>query len=54
MFVVCAAIVWTAPQAWTFSQRLTPPRAAVCLGLLAVSVLFLWTQTVNPFLYFQF
>jgi alginate O-acetyltransferase complex protein AlgI len=52
--VACALIVWRAPQAWTFSQRLTPGRAAACLGLLAVSLAFLWTQTVNPFLYFQF
>lgn len=54
MFVIAAAVVWTAPQAWTFSQRLTPSRAAVCLGLFALSVLMMWTQTVNPFLYFQF
>lgn len=26
----------------------------VCLLTLALSVLFMWTQTVNPFLYYQF
>lgn len=54
MFALCGLIVWTAPQAWTFTQRLTPARAAYCLALFAVSIVFLWTQTVNPFLYFQF
>jgi alginate O-acetyltransferase complex protein AlgI len=53
-FLVCALVVWRAPQAWTFSQRLTPLRAGTCLALLAVSIVFLWFQTVNPFLYFQF
>jgi len=54
MFLICAVVVWTAPQAWTFSQRLTPAKAGICFGLLSVSIVFLWTQTVNPFLYFQF
>ncbi|HEU0121006.1 MAG TPA: MBOAT family O-acyltransferase [Bryobacteraceae bacterium] len=53
-FLVCCAVVWLAPQAWTFTQRLTPWRAGVCLATLVLSVLFLWTQTVNPFLYYQF
>jgi len=54
MFVVCAVIVWSAPQTWNFTQKLTLPKAAVCLGLLVLSIVFMWTQTVNPFLYFQF
>jgi alginate O-acetyltransferase complex protein AlgI len=53
-FAVCALVVWRAPQGWTFTQRLTPVRAGTCLGLLALSIVFLWSQTVNPFLYFQF
>jgi alginate O-acetyltransferase complex protein AlgI len=54
MFLLCAIAVWAAPQAWNFTQRLTMSKAGVCLGLFAVSIMFLWTQTVNPFLYFQF
>jgi alginate O-acetyltransferase complex protein AlgI len=54
MFIICATVVWAAPQAWHFTQRLTLPRAAMCVGLMAVSVVFMWTQTVNPFLYFRF
>jgi alginate O-acetyltransferase complex protein AlgI len=54
MFAVCAVIVWSAPQTWNFTQKLTFSKAAVCLGLLVLSIVFMWTQTVNPFLYFQF
>jgi alginate O-acetyltransferase complex protein AlgI len=54
MFMVCAILVWGAPQTWNFTQRLTMPKAGLCLGLLALSVALMWTQTVNPFLYFQF
>jgi len=33
----------------------TEPRAGrVCMMLLVISILFMWTQTENPFLYFQF
>ena len=54
MFVPCAIVVWTAPQTWNFTQRLTAPKAAVCLALLCVSAVLMWAQAVNPFLYFQF
>jgi alginate O-acetyltransferase complex protein AlgI len=43
-----------APQTWNYTQRLTMPKAGVCLSLLAASVILMWTQAVNPFLYFQF
>jgi alginate O-acetyltransferase complex protein AlgI len=54
MLAIAATVVWTAPQVWTFTLRLTPVRAGVCMALLAMSILFMWTQTENPFLYFQF
>jgi alginate O-acetyltransferase complex protein AlgI len=53
-FVACGVLVWAAPQAWELTQRLTAPRAALCLAVLAASLLMMWTQTVNPFLYYQF
>ena len=54
MFALCAIVVWAAPQTWNFTQRLTASKAAVCVALLCVSVVLMWTQAVNPFLYFQF
>ena len=54
MLAVAATVVWTVPQVWTFTQRLTPVRAGACMALLVISILVMWTQTENPFLYFQF
>jgi alginate O-acetyltransferase complex protein AlgI len=54
MFFVCAVVVWGFPQAWVFTQKLTPARAALCVAAFLLSLVMMWTQTVNPFLYFQF
>jgi len=54
IFALCIVVTWAAPQTWNFTQTLTPLKAAYCLSLFVVSVMFMWTQTVNPFLYFQF
>ena len=53
-FLACIVLVWAAPQAWNFTQKLPPVRAVACLAVFVLSVAMLWTQTVNPFLYFQF
>lgn len=54
MFLLCAVIVWGMPQTWIYTQRLSTGRAAICMITLVASVLLLWTQTTNPFLYYQF
>lgn len=54
VFGVAAVLVWGAPQAWSYTQRLTPAKAVVCVTVLVAAVLMMWTQTVNPFLYYQF
>jgi alginate O-acetyltransferase complex protein AlgI len=54
VFALAVAVTWGAPQSWTFTRTLTWPRSAFCTAVLAVSLLFMWTQTENPFLYFQF
>jgi len=54
MFVVAALTVWALPNTWAFTNRLSFGRAVSGMALLVVSVLLMWTQTVNPFLYFQF
>ncbi|MES1208837.1 MAG: MBOAT family O-acyltransferase, partial [Pseudomonadota bacterium] len=54
MFVLAALIVWRAPNTWAFTSRITVPRAAAAIGVVAVSILMMWTQSANPFLYFQF
>jgi alginate O-acetyltransferase complex protein AlgI len=54
MFVIAALTVWALPNTWAFTNRLSFGRAVGGMALLALSVLLMWTQTVNPFLYFQF
>jgi hypothetical protein len=54
MFVLAVLLVWGAPNTWAFTSRITVPRAVAALGLVAVSILMMWTQSANPFLYFQF
>jgi alginate O-acetyltransferase complex protein AlgI len=54
MFAICAGLVWGVPQTWTFTQKLSAARAVACLAVFLLSLVVMWTQTVNPFLYFQF
>jgi len=54
MLLLCAVIAFRGVQTWDFTRVLPPWKAALCFGLLVVSILALWTQTANPFLYFQF
>tara|TARA_B100000029_G_scaffold380619_1_gene375649 strand:- start:809 stop:2251 length:1443 start_codon:yes stop_codon:yes gene_type:complete len=52
--LVAAIVTWAAPQSWDWTRRITARRAATLLGLLAVSLLLLTTQSFNPFIYFIF
>ena len=54
MFVLAAVLVWRALNTWTFTSRITLPRAVAAISVVAVSILMMWTQSANPFLYFQF
>jgi len=54
MLIVCAIVVWFGRQSWDIAQKISFPKAVL------LTVLFLWalaamfTQSFNPFLYFQF
>ena len=54
IFLIAAFLVWHSPTSWAFSRRITWARAAFASSLLALSVVFMWTQSENPFIYFQF
>jgi alginate O-acetyltransferase complex protein AlgI len=54
LFALSAIAIWGMPNTWELTQRLSAPRAAWALGMLALATLVMWTQTTNPFLYFQF
>jgi hypothetical protein len=54
MTLLSAIVVWTLTQVWDFTRRLTPLKAAGCLAVIFLSIMIMWTQTTNPFLYYQF
>jgi alginate O-acetyltransferase complex protein AlgI len=54
MLGIAALVVWGTPNTWQVTSRLTVPRAVGGMALLVLSILVMWTQTTNPFLYFQF
>ncbi len=54
MLVVAGAIVWTCPQVWDWTRRITWAKAAVIVGAFGLSCVVLATQSYNPFIYFIF
>jgi alginate O-acetyltransferase complex protein AlgI len=54
IFILAAITVWGLPNTWAFTNRLSVGRSVGGMALLALAILMMWTQTVNPFLYFQF
>ncbi len=53
-FALACGIVWTAPDTWSWTRRITWPKVASCMCLLWVSLIVLATQEYNPFIYFIF
>jgi alginate O-acetyltransferase complex protein AlgI len=54
LFALSAVVIWGMPNTWEFTTRLSLPRAMGALAMMALATLMMWTQTTNPFLYFQF
>jgi alginate O-acetyltransferase complex protein AlgI len=54
MFVLAAAVVWGLPNTWAFTNKVSVGKAVGAMALLGLAILMMWTQTTNPFLYFQF
>jgi alginate O-acetyltransferase complex protein AlgI len=54
IFAIAALLVWAAPNSWAVSRRISPAVALCAAALFVVSVMLMWTQTENPFIYFQF
>jgi alginate O-acetyltransferase complex protein AlgI len=51
---VAALVVWTGPQTWDWTHRLTVPKVAACFALAWLSLTVLAAQAFNPFIYFIF
>jgi len=54
MLAVCALVVFAMPNSSALPARLSWPRIAFATTAMALATLMMWTQTINPFLYFQF
>ena len=52
--LLCAAFVWQPLQAHHWVEKLSAPKCAMCAAVLALALCMMFTQTYNPFLYFQF
>src|SRR6478609_7805452 len=54
LFTVSAVVVFAMPNSWELTGRLSLPRIAFATTAMVLATLMMWTQTINPFLYFQF
>ncbi len=54
MLVACAAVVWFSKQSWDIAQKLSPAKAIMMIGVFIWAIIAMFTQSFNPFLYFQF
>lgn len=52
--LLCAVVAFGGIQAHDFVNKLTRPRMIICMIVLVWAILAMFTQTYNPFLYFQF
>lgn len=54
IFLCCAIIVWAGKHSWKIVEKITPIKAMILIALFILSLLAMFTQSYNPFLYFQF
>jgi alginate O-acetyltransferase complex protein AlgI len=54
LFVLSAIVVFGMPNSWQLTERLSLPRVVFATAAMVLATLMMWTQTINPFLYFQF
>jgi len=54
MFGICGFVVWGCRQSWEHAKTVTPVKAILLVALFAWSLAVMFTQSFNPFIYFQF
>jgi alginate O-acetyltransferase complex protein AlgI len=54
IFIACAIAVWFGKQSWEIAQKMSPAKVAIMIGLFILALAAMFTQSFNPFLYFQF
>lgn len=53
-FIVAGFVVWGCREPWDYTRRLSLPKAAFCLAVFLVALVFMTAQSYNPFIYFIF
>jgi alginate O-acetyltransferase complex protein AlgI len=51
---LCGVCVFQPIQAHDMANNLNPKKLAFCAAMLLLAIMTMFTQTYNPFLYFQF
>jgi len=54
ILAVCAIAVWFGKQSWEIAQKISPAKVVIMIGLFILALAAMFTQSFNPFLYFQF
>jgi alginate O-acetyltransferase complex protein AlgI len=54
LFTLSALAIWCLPDTWEWSYRLSASKALICIVLFCISVVFLVSQSYQPFIYFVF
>jgi len=54
IFLCCIIAVWFGKHSWKIAEKVTPIKVAIMLILFIMSLMAMFTQSFNPFLYFQF
>jgi alginate O-acetyltransferase complex protein AlgI len=52
--IICGIFIWQGVQAHEWVKRLSAPKLVLCIFVFIFAVFAMFTQTYNPFLYFQF
>jgi len=53
-FFLAAIVVWTFPQTWDFTKKITWPKTIYISIIFLLAIAILTTQSYNPFIYFIF
>jgi alginate O-acetyltransferase complex protein AlgI len=54
IFLCCVIVVWFGKHSWQIAEKVTPIKVAIMIILFIISLMGMFTQSFNPFLYFQF
>jgi alginate O-acetyltransferase complex protein AlgI len=54
LFALSAVVVFGMPNSWELTGRLSGFRVVGVVTAMVLATFMMWTQTINPFLYFQF